>query len=75
MDTGGFCTYKKIPEAEDWLLKAARGSNDAEVLEHYGDALYKMVNAMRPLNYGARKEMPEAKSEALDKAKNQKLDD
>ncbi len=78
MDTYGWVLYmqKKYQEAEDWLLKAARGSNDAEVLEHYGDALYKNGKRDEALKLWERARNAGGKSEALDKKlRIKKLDD
>lgn len=78
MDTYGWVLYKqkKYTEAEDWLSKAAKGTTDAEVLEHYGDVLFRLGKKDEAQKMWERAKNGGAKTEVLEKKlRTKKLDD
>ncbi|MCC6369874.1 MAG: tetratricopeptide repeat protein [Bacteroidia bacterium] len=79
MDTYGWILYmqKKYAEAEIWLSKAAAMSaNDATVLEHYGDALFRVNKTNEALQQWNLAKQAGGNSESLlKKIKEKKLND
>jgi tetratricopeptide (TPR) repeat protein len=70
-DTYGWVLYVmgKYSEAKVWIGKAIEngGSNDPDVLEHYGDVLYKLNNLADALNYWKKAKDAGSTSEKLEK--------
>ena len=70
-DTYGWVLFKqkKYKEASEWILKAVQSKEEpsAEVLEHYGDALYKLGDAPGALEYWLKAKQKGPASELLDK--------
>jgi tetratricopeptide (TPR) repeat protein len=60
---------KKYKEASEWILKAVQNKEEpsAEVLEHYGDTLYKLGDASGALEYWLKAKQKGPASELLDK--------
>ena len=53
LDTYGWILYvnKEYKEAETYLAKAVKNSNNGTILEHYGDALYQLGQVEKALEY------------------------
>ncbi|MBA2610911.1 MAG: tetratricopeptide repeat protein [Bacteroidetes bacterium] len=79
MDTYGWILYqqKKYKEAEEWLSTASKmGPPKADILEHYGDALYKLNKVEEALAQWHLARQAGGNSEALlNKLKLKKLND
>ncbi len=78
MDTYGWILYqqKKYREAEEWLSKAARGPKNPNILEHYGDVLYKLNRPAEALQqWEAAKQAGNSSETLLKKIKDKKTDD
>jgi len=69
--------WKKYSEAEEWLAKAARlGPKNPNILEHYGDVLYKLNRAGDALiQWNAAKDAGGNSEALLKKIKDKKLND
>ncbi|MBX3164889.1 MAG: hypothetical protein KF900_10460 [Bacteroidetes bacterium] len=67
---------KKYTEAETWILKAVTGTNNATILEHYGDILFKLNKSAEALKqWQAAKEAGGTSEELLKKIQDKKLND
>lgn len=79
MDTYGWILYqqKKYKEAEEWLARAAKmGPAKADILEHYGDVLYKLNKPDEAYSQWIQAKQAGGYSEALNnKIKLKKLND
>ena len=79
MDTYGWILYqqKKYKEAEEWLSNAAKmGPPKADILEHYGDVLYKLNRIDEAFSQWQAAKQAGGNSEALlNKIKTKKLND
>jgi len=79
MDTYGWILYqqKKYKEAEEWLANAAKmGPPKADILEHYGDVLYKLNKTEEAYLQWVAARQAGGNSEALqNKIKQKKLND
>ena len=60
---------EKYGEAGEWILKAIQNKEEpsAEVLEHYGDVLYKLGKESQALEYWIKAKQKGPGSELLDK--------
>ncbi len=77
MDTYGWILFqeKKYAEAEEWLGNASRMGKDANILEHYGDVLYKLNKVNEAVKQWENAKAAGGSSEALlKKIKEKKLD-
>ena len=78
MDTYGWILFqeKKYTEAAEWLGNAAKMGNDPNILEHYGDVLYRLGKTNEALKQWENAQAAGGRSEALlKKLKEKKLDD
>ncbi|MGZ3919631.1 MAG: tetratricopeptide repeat protein [Bacteroidia bacterium] len=78
MDTYGWILYqqKKYLEATEWLGNAAKMGNDPNILEHYGDALYRLGKTNDAAKQWENAKAAGGHSESLlKKIKEKKLDD
>lgn len=70
-DTYGWIFFRqgKFKEASEWILKALQNKEEpsAEVLEHYGDVLYKLGDTTGALDYWQKAKMKGEGSELLDR--------
>jgi len=70
-DTYGWVLFKqeKYQEAAEWILKALQSKEEpsAEVLEHYGDVLYKLGDTSGAFDYWLKAKQKGTGSEFLDK--------
>jgi tetratricopeptide (TPR) repeat protein len=67
MDTYGWILFQqgKYKESEEWLARAAKGSKDPVILEHYGDVLFKLGKKEEALNLWNQAKTAGGKSEQL----------
>ena len=79
MDTYGWILYqqKKYKESEEWLSAAAKiGTPKADILEHYGDVLFKLNKTEEAIVQWNSAKQAGGSSEALqNKIKLKKLND
>lgn len=78
MDTYGWILYqqKKYKEAEEWLARAAKFKPKANILEHYGDLLYRLNKPAEALKQWENAKLAGGNSDLLlKKIKDKKLDD
>ena len=79
MDTYGWILFqqKKYKDAEEWLYNASRtGSKNPNILEHYGDVLYKLNKPDEALvQWNMARQAGGNSVSLLKKIKDKKLDD
>jgi len=79
MDTYGWILYqqKKYKEAEEWLSAAAKiGPPKADIIEHYGDVLYKLGKTEEALTqWGLAKQAGGNSDALLSKIRTKKLNE
>ncbi|HTF80737.1 MAG TPA: hypothetical protein VL947_03395, partial [Cytophagales bacterium] len=76
LDTYGWVLYvnKEYKEAEVYLGKAAKNTNNGTILEHYGDVLYQLGRIDQAIEYWKKAEVAGDASELLaKKLKDKKL--
>jgi Tfp pilus assembly protein PilF len=70
-DTYGWVLFMqgKYKEAGEWILKALNNKEEpsAEVMEHYGDVLYKLGDATQALQYWQKAKQKGKGSDLLEK--------
>lgn len=70
-DTYGWVLFRqeKYREAAEWILKAVQSNEEpsADVLEHYGDVLYKLGDTTGAIDYWLKAKQKGTGSELLDK--------